>query len=223
MPSTDIKPWHGRLRGLDAFVVASGPSSGMFAPEAVRRFAQGKVVIGTNDVWRVLNGEPLPCDFYVILDRHFYDTHWRELHAYRSYRPRSLPVTYFDLDVPHLRIPIDMKADAAEELRRDIRRPYDPDSYFHGHSSGIAACQFAMKLGCRCIYMLGHDLTVTGARTHGYGDRAGVREHGYHQGLTMRAGYGLLAQHARELNIRMINLSPVSTLTEFEQHPEILR
>lgn len=222
MIDSTIQRYHGAFPGAEAFVVASGPSAGMVNPDVVRRFGLNRITIGTNDVWRVLDGEPMECDFFVILDRKFYEDNWKHIAEYRIQRPRSMPVTYFEMDTPHLRIPIDLQCDAREEMRRDIPAPYDPNRYFHGHSSGVAACQFALRLGCKRIYLLGHDLISLPHKTHGFGVRQLEKETNYSQGLTMQPGYDLLARHADELGVEVVNLSPISALTQFPKQPEMI-
>jgi len=223
MNGQNILELHGSAQSKSAFAIASGPSSGLANPDTVRNFAKDKITIGTNDVWRVLDGGPINCDYFVILDIRFYEDHFHEIRSYLQNYPNSIPITYFDLDIPHFRIPIDMNWDARQELRGAIQRPYHPDNYFHGHSSGVAACQFAMKLGCSEIYLLGHDLITIPTRTHGFGIREQEKKTNYQQGLTMRSGYDLLATHAEQEKISIINLSAISSLDQFPNQSEILQ
>lgn len=217
---SDIRRYHGAFKGREAFIVASGPSAGLTRPGAIQKFSHNRLTIGTNDVWRVDNGKPLECDFFVILDIKFYEDHWQEIFDYQQPR-NSIPITFFPIDRKHLRIPIDMNWDANHSKFCD-KIKYDPDRYFHGHSSGVAAVQFAMHAGCKKIYLLGHDLSTIPSRTHGFGTRQREKT-GYEQGLTMRAGYDLLAMHARELGVDIINLSAISRLDQFKKKPELLK
>lgn len=216
----DIRDIFGAASGDEAFVCANGPSAALYEPDEIRRFGLDKLVIGCNDVWRVLRGEPLECDFFVILDTKFNEDHYKPIRAYTEMRD-AIPVTHFEMDIRHMRVPLDMTCDSQLEVRKDEPAKFNPGTFFHGHSSGVAGVQLAMHMGVRRIFLLGHDLTVTPSRTHGFGDRHKERETGYQQGLTMRSGYDLLALHAQELGVEIINLSPISTLDQFPKRKEI--
>jgi len=214
-----LEELHGKHKGGTAFVVANGPSAGLYTKESIDRFGLDKLVIGCNDVWRVLGGEPLECDYWVMLDGKFRDENHARIHAYKHTHTRATPICYRALDLEHYRLNLNFTRDARRIMREgnEAEQRFKPGNYFHGHCSGVAAVQVAMQAGCTTVYLLGHDLTVTQDATHGFGKRTDHEHTGkYPQGLTFLSGYDLLKRHADELGVRIINLSPISTLKQFE-------
>lgn len=203
----------GRHEGSRAFVAASGPSMGLFPRERILAYAEGMVKWATNNAWEVCRGAAFPAEYLVIMDEHFFLRHEEKVLAYLAEYDATL-VTSFN--VSRLRkwqkVPVPMTAFAKD------RPPYRVNEYFHGKSSGVVAIQMALHAGCSEIHLLGHDCTTAHGMTHGNGVR---HQHelvrGYPQGKQMVAGYELVAEHARQLGVRTVSLSPVSTLQCFEK------
>lgn len=204
-------------KGHPALVVASGPSTGMYSLETIQSLVRelGCFVWGTNNVFNVCNGNPLPCNYFVILDDSFWIGHRVKLAEYMRKFPVAIPILHFDpyeQGIRYQRIAIELSRTP------DTKPVYEQNVYFHGNSSGITAVQMAMHCGCDPIFLLGHDCGVVNGRTHGNGVRSsGELESGYPQGLQMISGYATLAEHARKLGVRVYNLSPVSKLECFEK------
>lgn len=214
---TDILSINQAAIGKEAVVVGSGPSSGLVNPNTLREFCKDKITIGCNDVWRVLRGLSLSCDYFVMLDRKFYEDHYQDVSRYITEHPECMPVSFFPIMGRHLRININMNWDSQICLKQERDNRFNPNAYFHGHSSGVAGIQIAMHMGCSKVYLIGHDLCVTPTRTHGFGDRHGERQNGYRQGLTMQSGYDLIKQHADEIGIDIVNISNISKLKQFRK------
>lgn len=221
-PNPDSRPeleasTNGRHKGRPAIVVAGGPSAKLVDREVLLRFCaeQRCVRWAVNDAWKVCGGRSFPADYLVILDDFFWAEFRRPIGAYLMENPGCLPVTCFDIDeaLRYQRLAIGRSLDPKDG------HPYDPGGpYFHGQSSGIAAIQMAMRCGCGPIYLLGHDLCAHKGASHGFGSRGGGGPvESYPQGDLMRPGYTLLAKHAAGLGVRIVNLSPVSTINDFER------
>jgi len=204
----------GRHKGRAAFVVAAGPSAGMFLPEQVNELASLCVTWGVNHAWEVLGGEPLDADYLLILDDHFLARKRTPIFDYLAARPHCLPCFGFEMKeaLRHYFVGIEMG------LTPDQGPDYKPGRYFHGNSGGVAAIQMALHCGCSRVYLLGHDCCTANGKTHGFGVRTtGELNAGYSQGLTMEPGYGLVARHAGSLGVEVVNLSPVSRLSCFKK------
>lgn len=202
-------------KGRAALVCASGPSLAQFGP-FLREYIPGTdmVVWGTNCVFNVAGGEPLPCDYLVVLDDSLWEQNHRQFMRYLKQYPNALPCLAFnpqeDLRYHFVGINMGKTPDTSPE--------YEPGSYFHGSSSGVAAIQMAMHCGCNPIYLVGHDCGTIDGKTHGHGVRSDheLRDN-YPQGLTMLAGYGVVAKHAKQIGVEIYNLSPHSRLACFEK------
>jgi hypothetical protein len=202
----------GKHKGEVALVVASGPSTGLVGAERIRDFAldHAAVVYGVNEAWRICDGRPLPmCDYLCCLDDHS----WRDWWLHQGLKTfvestGALQLLGFDPPFPgvdYQRIPINTAA------LPGTNPPYKPNAYFHGLSSGVAACQHALHCGFETVYLLGHDLCGYGGKTHGHGARAGYNGQ-YGQGREMFEGYRVLRDHAVGLGVELVNLSPISSL-----------
>lgn len=203
----------GRHEGKAAFVAASGPSMGLFPIEAIHEYTRHMVRWATNNAWEVVNGAAFKADYLVIMDDRFFRDRNREVLAYLAETEASL-VSSFNVNKMRKwqKVPIPMNTFAKD------KPPYRLNEYFHGKSSGVVAVQMAMHAGCNPIYLLGHDLTAHAGRTHGNGCRSQrERDLNYPQGRDMIAGYELLADHARQLGVEIVNLSPISALTCFSK------
>jgi hypothetical protein len=207
----------GRHNDRCAFVLASGPSAGMYPVEQIREFTDRKkcVTWATNNIFNVCNGRAFQrADYLLILDESFFNQHQVPLLQYLRDNPKCLPVLHFEpmMNIRYHRIVVNPHATP------DREPAYECNKYFHGNSSGCAAVQMAMHTGCKTIYLLGHDLTTANGRTHGHGVRSKHEYNGkYPQGRVMMAGYNVLAKHAKELGVRIINLSPVSEIECFDR------
>ena len=198
-----------------AIVCASGPSMHRYGPHLAELIPRSDYVTwGTNCVFNVARGEPLPCDYLMILDDALWEQNHKQFMAYLKAHPYTLPCLAFTPheSIRYHHVGINMHATP------DQQPAYRPGSYFHGSSSGVAAIQMAMHCGCNPIYLVGHDCGVIDGNTHGHGVRSGHElKDDYPQGLTMLAGYGVVAAHAKRIGIEVYNLSPNSRLTCFEK------
>lgn len=210
-------------KGRSAIVIASGPSSGIVDREAVADLIRHEnlVVFGVNDADRSMGGKPVPrLDYLVILDDHLWDDRLPKLLPLLDANPGSLPITAFTIqeDVRYIYAPFSFVEDPNTKGPANI--PYIVGQLFHGWSSGVAAIQLAMWMGCRRIYLLGHDLQVAHGRTHGFGVReAGEKNRNYPQRAKMFAGYETIAYHAQQIGVEIINLSPCSAISYFPIRP----
>lgn len=217
----------GLHKGRPALVIASGPSSGLVDPDAVRRLIDetSPVVFATNDADRSMGGKPVPrLDYLVIIDGGLWDDRYHQLRALLAANPGSLPITGFDVqeEVDYIYTPVSALMDPNQIGPQNV--DYEIGRLFHGWSSGVAAVQVAMWMGCGPIYLLGHDLQCAQDRTHGFGVReAGERSKNYPQRVNMFAGYETLAYHAAKIGVEVVNLSPCSALTYFPVRPLPLR
>src|SRR5690606_32827310 len=208
-----------RHQGRDALVLGNGPSLGMMHPDALAEWVRRErlLVIGTNNMfapWQAWPDRDIECDYWVILDRTFWDKHRDAINGYCARRPVDrLPIFVLHFDPQQLvlyeRIRVDRSTTPAGHPN------YTPGVYFHGKSSGVAAILHALHMGCRRLYLLGHDLTLgPNGETHSFGIRPPEAK-GYNQGESMRAGYSMAAEWARQLNRTVLNCSPISTLRCF--------
>jgi len=210
-------------KGRSAIVIASGPSSGIVSRDAVAALIEREnlVVFGVNDADRSMGGLPVPkLNYLVILDDHLWDDRLPHLLPLLAANPGSLPITAFTIqeDVRYIYAPFSFVEDPNEKGPANI--PYVVGRLFHGWSSGVAAIQIAMWMGCRRIYLLGHDLQVAHGRTHGFGVReAGEKNRNYPQRAKMFAGYETIAYHAAKTGVEIINLSPCSAISFFPVIP----
>jgi hypothetical protein len=220
-PAPDRRPMlHGstvdRHKGRAAFIAASGPSMSVHALQEIVGFIQEQrcVVWGTNDVWRMAGGAAMPCDYVMVLDDSFWYDKREKLAEYFVAHPHALPCLAFDPPeiLDYQKIPIAM------DREPHTNPPYEPNAYFNGYSSGIAAVNMALHCGCDPVYLLGHDCGTALGKTHGAGVRSQAElAAGYPQGLQMIAGYATLARHAREIGRKIVNLSALSKLECFEK------
>lgn len=217
----------GLHKGRPALVIASGPSSGLVDPDAVRRLLDetNPVVFATNDADRSMGGKPVPrLDYLMIIDGHLWDDRYHQLRALLAANPGSLLIAGFECqeDVDYIYTPTGINLDPNQLGPSNI--DYVIGQLFHGFSSGVAAIQIAMWMGCGPIYLLGHDLQCVGGKTHGFGVReAGEVSKNYPQRTQMFAGYETIAYHATKIGVEVVNLSPCSALTYFPVRPLPLR
>jgi len=213
----------GRHRGRRAIVIASGPSSGLVKYDDVIDLIVNEdlIVLATNDADRSMGGKPVPeLDYLVILDDHLWDDRLPKLRELLDQNPGALPVLAFTIseDVRYIYAPFSVAEDP--NVKGPTNVPYVVGRLFHGWSSGVAAIQLAMWMGCDRIYLLGHDLQVASGRTHGFGAReAGELSRNYPQRAKMFAGYETIAVHAAMLGVEVVNLSPCSALDYFDKRP----
>lgn len=213
----------GRHQGRSAIVIASGPSSGLVERDEVAALIKREnlVVFGVNDADRSMGGLPVPAlDYLMILDDHLWNDRLANLQELLRAHPAALPVTAFEIseDVRYIYTPFSVADDPNHLGPSKVQ--YVVGRLFHGYSSGVAAIQIAMWMGCRKIYLLGHDLQVAHGRTHGFGVReAGEKSRNYPQREKMFAGYETIAYHAHKLGVEVVNLSPCSALRFFPVRP----
>lgn len=205
----------GRHAGRAALVCGNGPSLAMLGPEGFAEFvaAVRPVVWAVNEAWKSLRGQPVAADYLVILDQHLWNASREPIDSMLAAQPGCVPVLCFD---PHENIDYQFIPISLSRLPKQSP-PYEVNTYFHGNSSGIAAVQMAMHCGCNPIYLIGHDLVCYNGASHGFGKRGQDAANKYPQGEGMRAGYSLLAQHAASLGVRIVNLSSISSIDDFER------
>lgn len=197
--------------GMDGVVFGNGPSYAYYSPDRITSFIDGKVSIGCNQMWECWGkGTPdIPCKYYVILDATFMRRYSAELvRYYDKYKPTFLlSARQVGTDLPFVALRIN------SGITPKNKPPYRPASLFHVGSGGVIACQVALHLGLRTIYMLGHDCkpNPNGGQTHGHGDRR--RHKGYSQGAGFVVGYEYLPVWAKQQGrgAEFVNLSPYST------------
>ncbi len=204
----------GKYRGRAALVVASGPSVAIAGHRAIEDFRRRHkpVVWAVNDVWRVVNGDPLPAaDYLVVLDEEFYNNNGPRIREYLAEFPGCLLVTPFTVAIPrYIEIPIELGSEP------HTGPEYRPCHYFHGSSSGVAAVQMAMQAGCNPVCLLGHDLTTYKGSSHGFGKRnADEVRSDYGQKSMMFPAYDLLARHCAPAGCKIVNLSTISAIRSF--------
>lgn len=213
----------GLHKGRGAIVIASGPSAGIVPRDAVQRLVaqENLVVFGVNDADRSMGGQPVPnLNYLVVIDDGLWNDRCPKLLELLRNNPGSIPITHFEIqeEIDYIHAPIGIHYDPNMLGPRNIE--YVVGRLFHGFSSGVAAVQIAMWMGCNPIYLLGHDLQCAHGKTHGFGVReAGERSRNYPQSAQMFAGYETLAYHAERTGTSIINLSPCSALKYFPVRP----
>lgn len=213
----------GKHRGRGAIVIASGPSSGLVKMDDVTDLIaeEDLIVLATNDADRSMGGKPVPSlDYLVILDDNLWADREDKLIDLLRKNEGSIPITAFTIseDVRYIYAPFAINEDPNHKGPANI--DYVVGRLFHGWSSGVAAIQLAMWMGCSPIYLLGHDLQVAGGRTHGFGVRdVGEKSRNYPQRDKMFAGYETIAYHAQKTGTKIVNLSPCSSISFFEKSP----
>lgn len=211
----------GKYPNKPALVIATGPSTAMAGKKLATFVNRVKPVVwGVNDVWRVMDGKPIgPCDYLVVLDRGYWEQYAEEYRAFLRERPECIACLNFTPweDLRHFEVPI------GTTNTPEKKPPYIVGEFFHGGSGGIIAVQMAMQAGCNPIYLIGHDCRAVGKRTHGFGSRSAEEASAkYVQGQAMLAGYAVLAEHAKQQGVQIINLSEVSAIECFEKRPDLL-
>lgn len=215
----------GRHKGRAALVLATGPSASMVNADAIFDLVKKRKCVTwvVNDPDRVLKGDPFPgADYLLVLDEQYWSDRRAAIGKYLMANPFCLPVLNFDPPerlFRYQKISIDVATEAGGAGE------YVANHYFYGKSSGIAAIQMAMHAGCTLIYLLGHDCIAHQGRSHSYGVRRpeeanATKEspNGYPQGQRdMIASYAVLAKHAEQIGVRIVNLSPISALDCFER------
>ncbi len=217
----------GRHKGRNAFVLATGPSASMVNADAIFELVKVRKCVTwvVNDPDRVLKGDPFHgADYLLVLDEQYWSDRRAAFGKYLMANPFCLPVLNFDPPerlFRYQKITIDT---ATEAGGAGGAGEYIPNHYFYGKSSGIAAIQMAMHAGCGTIYLLGHDCVAHQGRSHSYGVRRPEEvetkdnPRGYPQGARdMLVSYAVLAQHAKQIGVRIVNLSPISALDCFER------
>lgn len=202
----------GSLVGRSALCMASGPSMVAWPYEDLSALASLCTCWATNNAYEACGGLPVPrCHYLTILDSDFWDRNRAAIRKFEGetgclpclcFQP-SEAIRYMQLAIPFSKTP-------------ESGPPYQPGHYWHGNSSGVAAVQMALHARPRRVFLLGHDCTVAGGRTHGSGVRSSdeLRQK-YPQGRNMLAGYSLLAKHAAQLGVEIYNLSPWSAVKDF--------
>lgn len=205
----------GRHKGRAAFILACGPSSSLVPEPEIRRLIAdaGAVVWVTNSAFKLFEGRPyMGADYYMVSDEPYWTTHREAIGRYLLSNPFMLPVLAFDPwnDLRFQKFNVDMNLEPADA-------EYEPNRYFYGRSVGVYAATMALHCGCTTIYLLGHDLVPHGGKSHAHGVRRPEEAADYSQGRDMLAGYAALARHAKGLGVRVVNLSPISVIPDFER------
>jgi len=205
--------------GRHALVIGNGPSVRGIPPQLMQAFVKkhDALVIGTNnmfDLWGT--EEPCPCHYWVILDKVFWWNNKNKIHAARQWMKEHhhvAPIMVFHFDPQQLMIYERIVVDTAHDAM--FHPKYEANVYPHGESSGVAAINHALHMGCSTLYLTGHDLKLDDqGNTHGHGVRDEERR-GYTQGEGMLPGYEVCAMWARQLGRKVWNMSPISVIPSF--------
>lgn len=192
------------IRGYEDkwFILASGPS---LTQEDVD-LTMGHNVIAINDTYKLA-----PWAILYACDPQWWRWHYNELKSFKGQKYRQSQ-SWSDDDIELIKS-LNVKCLTGKS---EYGLSTDPNIVHLGSNSGIQAINLAYHLGARQIVLLGYDQQATGGKSHWFGDHPNgvVSNWGKWKGH-----YQLVADHAKELGVEIINCTRQTALTCFETKP----